>query len=153
MLPGSNEFLIAESCSSYTRDTALSGSASTASLQSSRNRSTSRSPTYYVKFKKKTVITNNAQLITCTAWRSPSPMVIIRGNPCEVNLWFFVICSLLTCVTGSKPEMLFENILRFGHVKFSPCFASWSTAVEVRPPIGRLREEDWLVNSFDPESL
>ena len=64
------------------------------------------------------------------------PMVIIRGNPCEVNLWFLVICSLLTCVTGSKPEMLFENILRFGHVKFSPCFASSSTAVEVRPPIG-----------------
>ena len=32
--------------------------------------------------------------------------------------------------------MLFENILRFGHVKFSPCFASASTAVEVRLSVG-----------------
>ena len=44
-------------------------------------------------------------------------------------------------LTGSKPEMLFENILRFGHVKFSPCFASSSTAVEVGPPIGTLRSK------------
>ena len=183
--PGSSEFLIAESCSSYTRDTALSGSASTASLQSSRNLSTSRSPTYYVKFKKKTVITNNAQLITCTAWRSPSPIRwwssegisdlqppylcnwqqawdVVRKYfafwSCEI---LTLLCILVYCSRSTPAHWVLglsdqngRTWPRNGGWFFLKFHNKLFKVMLGKPTSGeRLREEDWLVNSFDLESL